>query len=274
MKKRWNIKIYLPLIIVLAFGLGFLISPLIKNSSKKIAEITNSPQAQNNTNFEGCQSRMAIQKDIYVLFCGNQIRIGWSPEVITFGDKTIEDEKSFPDLFHFPNEKSLLLLEAKSFPQNKELFAVTSTLDTGGSFRQAFGIYRLNNWKVERLMRKNFADIPGRWTRIAVSENAPSFTVSGDLGQVGKYCGACRIEWMDFYAWDSTKQSFILDNVNHRNDYAELLTKYDKLNPDNEELSRDTQGKLNTSKQAVQQILQGQNVSMFDNAYPVENRKK
>ena len=162
-------------------------------------------------------------------------------------------------------------MEAKSFPQNKELFAVTSTLDTGGSFRQAVGIYRLKDWKVERLIRKIFADIPGRWTKVVISENTPSFAVYGDLGQVGKHCGACRIEWMDFYTWDSIKQSFVLDNVNHKNEYAELLTKYEKLNPDNEQLSQDTQDKLNTSKQAVQQILQGKNVSMISKAYPVES---
>lgn len=252
------------LLLLLLLPLAFIL--LNRNVQVKENASSNANKTSANQKAVGCQSKTSISENIYLFFCGEQIMIGFSTELTTWGDAVVETANSFPDLFYL--EDSILLNEAIPLPL-KNTFALTSTYDSGGAFKQSLGIYQYSNNNVKRILRKDFADIPGRWTKVDIAKDSPSFAIYGDLGQIRDFCGGCRIEWMDFYTWDESKQAFILDNANHKSEYRELLTKYQQLSE--EKPSEEATDKIRNAEHAIEQILQGKNVSMFDKTYPVEN---
>lgn len=166
----------------------------------------------------------------YILFCGETIYAHYAnPESLY--DQKIEDISSFPDLFYYTPDNGKTKLEIIKqvflFPKNNPQFFVISSMMNGGPWqRYADGVYKFQGGIIRRVFKRGFREITGRWPFINFDNTRSAFSLNGDHGYIG--CLGCRLDWIDFYTWSELNQEFVLDNVNHKEEFQKLLVEYQR----------------------------------------------
>lgn len=255
--------------------IGVIIGLIIPQTFNKSSKSLSNPQTQINQNPQGCQSRSNIgdinndQADEYVLFCGDKIMLGLGKSDYPLGDLLIEDKNSFYDLFHFQAgtdkkdyEDFWILDEALPFPkQNHRFFALVGTYNSGGTYKQAVGVYQFKNNKIDRVFKRGFDDISGRWSGAILSESIPEIQLKGDLGMIG--CGGCRMNWFDYYLWNPQTNSFELNNAPHTLEYQTLLKEYEDTDMKGCRSSVGTRNDEHANKSFTQLLQEYPNINMY-----------
>lgn len=150
----------------------------------------------------------------YLINCRNKIKLIISPYSDDFNGITMEDDVSFPDLFHFLGyEDNSILRKVMVFPKNKPKFILIKSIEnTGGSYLEAFGIYKLNNGKVERIFKKGFDELKGRGVSIEPSDSKDEFRIT--VSRIPDYSTGDWETTIEDYTFDSSINSFKLVRKN------------------------------------------------------------
>lgn len=240
------------LLILLFFSL---VSYIIEvNASQK------SNSAQSSFKLNKCTTAQKISiatfQSGYIIICNKEVYVGDNITDSLSDYRLIESDQTFPDIFSYNNLSIILTVE--SFPKNKPQFvALVGHYDTGLTYKQAIGIYRITDSGVTRAFKRGFNDVTGRWTGFEFSDTKPEFTVIGDLGTLG--CGGCRIDWQDFYIWSADTNEFVLNNTSHTAEYKILLDKYNAYSLDG--AAEESKQTFSRTKDIINKILSGINVT-------------
>lgn len=212
MKYKFLIFLLLGLIIGFIFG---------RQTTRTNNLFQNIKQTQkDNTPDEVCISEIELadlNKDElpdYLINCRNKIKVIISPYSDDFNGIAIEDDVSFPDLFYFPGyEDNSILRKVMVFPKNKPKFILVKSIEyTGGSYLEAFGIYKLNNGKVERIFKKGFAELKGRGVSIEPSDFRDEFRIT--VSRISDYSTGDWETTIEDYTFDNSINSFKLAREN------------------------------------------------------------
>lgn len=162
------------------------------------------------------------------------------------GSTKVVDKSEYPDLFEFFLNKDSEPNEVRQFVRvfekdNQEYVSVISLIDYTSWNNSSIGIYQKENDKYKLIFKKSFDDNQGRWVNIEFGEDFASrnnvfslslrgegITISGDIGYLG-CLGACRLLWWDFYDWDSSKNTYVLANNKHPENFKKLLENYEEF---------------------------------------------
>jgi len=154
------------------------------------------------------------------------------------GSIKITDIKQFPDLFQFKlstkNEIESTKQYVRVYEMDKtEVISIISTIDYLTWFNTSIGVYRKEGKSYKQIFKKTFADHMGRYADIRFVPSGDetgydlnAFFISGDLGWLG--CYGCRINWKDYYSWDSYSKTYVLSNNKYPNEFKKLLTEYEE----------------------------------------------
>ena len=172
----------------------------------------------------------------YIVFCDESINLKRSGGDSWYATKSIEDIDSFYDLFQYVNPEGRdafkdfpTIKVVEVFPaSNPKFIAIQSIVDAGLTYRTAIGIYIVQDGTPVRVFRKGFREIPGRWIYVELANSSATFSINRDFGALG--VGANVMEWEDFYTWNSANEKFEVDNVSHKREFEDLLSKYDEMN--------------------------------------------
>lgn len=124
----------------------------------------------------------------------------------------------------------------KTFPDKNPLFTFTLTSKKTPSSssdvdQQSIIIYLINDDKKKPIFQRDYyADgFNGDELIYLFSTNSDSFKQRGTLGTIGCTESDCSLPWSNFYIWNTTANKFIVDNGAERDDFTQLLNKYNTI---------------------------------------------
>lgn len=171
--------------IIVVVIISFITSLIVNIKLLKSQPVIQTQKENNNTD-EVCISKIDLgdlnkdKKSEYLIQCKGKVEIIVSPYTDDGNGKNIEDVSTFPDLFHFPGyDDSSILRSVMVFPKtNPSFILVKSELNTGGSYLEAFAVYKLKDGKIEQILKKGFNDLKGRNVNVVPSDNKNEIKVT------------------------------------------------------------------------------------------------
>lgn len=222
-------------------------------------------------------------------------------DVIIRGKSRVLQKKEYQDLFQIkvakkyePTKQYIRVFEL----EGKEYVSIISVADYSFWVKSAIGIYRKENNSYKPIFAKGFEENHGRYSNIVFSTSDyddyhQGLVISGDVGHLG--CYGCRINWHDFYNWDSTKKTYVVSNNKRADEFRNLLKEYEEqdvrscnntsasgksiseLYPKRKDkekfcddsavvpyVSSDQVAIFLKAKKAIEKILEGENISIKD----------
>jgi len=122
------------------------------------------------------------------------------------------------------------------FPDKNPLFTFKlnskkTTSSSSDLHQQSIIIYLINDTKKKPIFQRNYyADgFNGNELTYLLATNADSFKQRGTLRTLGCSSLDCSLPWSNFYIWNTTAKKFILDNAAQKDDFNQLLNKYNTI---------------------------------------------
>lgn len=212
------------IILVLSLiGIFFFIT--ITNYSKNTSNNTNRQEVKTATQESKykddlCISRVSLgelkykNNHAYIVLCKDWIGLTIiSPNNDSLKPNKFEDVNSFKDLFvpTFVNSNIYLERVIDVFPTNSpKFFSIKSIYHSGGSYLEAFGIYKFGEDKlIENVFKRKFGDIKGRSVSVTFSNSSNQFEIKSESHNLETQ------EWIktiEQYSWNEDKNTFLLTN--------------------------------------------------------------
>ncbi len=129
------------------------------------------------------------------------------------------------DVFGTPRAKT-----QQNFPTDNPKFkAIIGTIKPASVHQQSITVYEIDS-REKVFNRPFYADgFRGNELTYFLSSNSAEIIQSGSLGTIGCSTENCTLLWSNYYTWDATQHTFILDNTTHKSEFQYLLTTYQAL---------------------------------------------
>jgi hypothetical protein len=124
-----------------------------------------------------------------------------------------------------------IINNSDSFPSKNPQFTATLGHDKNGSGKhESIIIYPIND-KTKPVFQSNFYSdaFHGDELSYSFSADTTTFTQKGSLSTIPCSSGVCQLEWNNFYRWDAKQNTFVLDNLSHKNFFQQLKGKYQTI---------------------------------------------
>jgi hypothetical protein len=164
----------------------------------------------------------------------NQVKV--CNDIFYYGNTKIVGKNNFRDLFEYkvskkyePTKQYIRIFERK----DTTYVAITSIIDFVSWYKTSIGIYKKDLNGFNEVFKLPFKAVSGRYSNIRfVSSDYLNYhdqiEASGDLGYLG--CYGCRINWVDYYHWSQKKQTYILANNKHKDEFNKIKVELEEQN--------------------------------------------
>lgn len=120
----------------------------------------------------------------------------------------------------------------QNFPaSHPEFTAIIGFIKPASLHQQSIVVYQTKNAKkISVFERPFYADsFRGNKLSYSLSSNSAEITQNGSLATLGCNADDCTLPWTNFYTWDASQHSFVLDNLNHKDAFQQLLLDYQTI---------------------------------------------
>jgi len=118
----------------------------------------------------------------------------------------------------------------QNFPTDKPKFtAVIGAIKPASVHQQSITVYEIGS-KEKVFNRPFYADgFRGNELTYTLSSNSAEITQSGSIGALGCTDEHCSLLWSNYYKWDATQRTFVLNNTAHESEFQYLLAAYQAI---------------------------------------------
>lgn len=188
----------------------------IKKSQKEPVKTTIAENFK--TEGEFCFSRVSVGdmnrdgKNDFIIQCKDMVgyHLSFEGDDNLLGSDKLEDKQSFSDLFTFNGFDEYLQREVATFPKaDPKFIVIKSIFYSGATYLEAFGIYRVNGKRIDRVFKSSFSDDGGRSKSIDFSDTEDEFEIiSLTRPDINSWYKTIKM-----YRWNSSLNTFELINT-------------------------------------------------------------
>ena len=119
-----------------------------------------------------------------------------------------------------------------NFPSNNPHFtAIIGKIKPASLHQQSIIVYQIKDPKrIPVFERPFYADgFHGNELIYTLSSDSAVITQNGSLSSLGCKSDDCTLKWTNFYTWDTTQHTFVLDNTSHKTEFQQLFSTYQTI---------------------------------------------
>lgn len=178
-------------------------------------------------------------------------------------------------IFSFPQNQnsSLTMHQPKNnfytFPNKNPQFSVrinSRRTSASSSYirQQSITIYKFGHEKDKSVFQRNYNPdgFKGDELTYIFATDSASFQQQGTLEKLDCSQADCSLPWTNYYTWDANKNTFVIDNTSHSDEFTQLLNSYQAI--DTQEMSSANNTFVLKAEKVIQEVINGENLSSND----------